>query len=311
MRSKEDLEAAIRGEGCRAVLVVNTRSRRGRRLFAKSRRLLVEAGLSFGEVHPVSDPARLPDVLRDVLSRDPDLVVVGGGDGTIAEAVSHLAQRDVVLGVLPLGTTNNFARSLELPVALPGAVQVLREGKVADVDVGFVAGRVFANMVSVGLSVDIAERVPHGLKRVVGRAAYGLTGVYQMLRHRPFRVTVEVDGKTYETVTHQLNVANGSHHSGRRFAGDASPDDRLLNVYRLGDRSRLRLAADMLAHMLAGPRRRLADDMFLNTSREVRVTTDPPLKIDVDGEIDGPTPVTIGLLPNALRVMVPQSFTDH
>ncbi|SEG06067.1 lipid kinase, YegS/Rv2252/BmrU family [Thermomonospora echinospora] len=309
MRSKQDLEAAIRGQG-RAALVVNARSRRGRRLFVKARRLLTEAGLTFAEVHPVTDPARLPDVLGEVLDRRPELVVVGGGDGTIAEAVSHLAQRDVALGVLPLGTTNNFARSLELPVNLAGAVRVLREGKVADVDVGFVAGKVFANMVSIGLSVAVAEQVPHELKRRIGRAAYGVTAARLMLRHRPFKATVEVNGKTYEMVTHQLNIANGSHHSGRLFAADASPDDRLLNVYRFGDRSRLRLAADTVAHMLAGPRRRLADDMFLNTSREVRVSTDPPLDIDVDGEIRGRTPVTVGLLPNALRVMVPQTFED-
>ncbi|HEX2316276.1 MAG TPA: YegS/Rv2252/BmrU family lipid kinase [Thermomonospora sp.] len=311
MRSKQELEAAIRGPGCRAALVVNTRSRRGRRMFATARRLLGEAGLSFAEVHPVSDPARLPGVLADVLSHKPELVVVGGGDGTIAEAVSHLAQRDVALGVLPLGTTNNFARSLELPVGLAGAVRVLRDGKVADVDVGHVAGKVFANMVSVGLSVEVAAQVPHDLKRVIGRAAYAVTGARLMARHRPFTAVIEVDGRRYELVTHQLNIANGSHQSGRRFAGDASPDDRLLNVYRLGDRTRLRLVADTVAHVLAGPRRRLADDMFLNTSRDVRVTTDPPLRIDVDGEIRGRTPVTVSLLPNALRVLVPQSFEDR
>ncbi|REE95010.1 diacylglycerol/lipid kinase family protein [Thermomonospora umbrina] len=316
MRSKQDLEAAVRGRG-RAALVVNTRSRRGRRRFAEARRLLARAGLEFAEVHSVSEPGRLPAVLADVLTRRPDLVVVGGGDGTIAEAVSHLAGRDIALGLLPLGTTNNFARSLELPLGLAGAVQVLRDGKVADVDLGQVRDKgpgevkVFANMVSVGLSVDVAEQVPHDLKRVIGRAAYAVTGAWLMFRHRPFRATIEVDGKTYELVTHQLNIANGSHHSGRRFAGDASPDDRLLNVYRLGDRSRLRLAADTVAHMLTGPRRRLADDMFLNTSADIRVTTDPPLKIDVDGEIHGPTPVEIGLLPNALRVLVPRSFPDR
>ncbi|PKK14762.1 diacylglycerol kinase family protein [Thermomonospora sp. CIF 1] len=309
MRSKQELEAAIRAQG-RTALVVNTRSRRGRRLFAKARRLLAEAGLEFAEVHPVFDPARLPQVLKEVLGRKPDLVVVGGGDGTIAEAVGHLAQQDVALGVLPLGTTNNFARSLELPVKLAGAVGVLREGKVADVDLGFVAGKVFANMVSVGLSAQVAEQVPHALKRRLGRAAYGLTAARLMWRHRPFTAVVEVEGRTHEMVTHQLNIANGSHHSGRRFAGDASPDDRLLNVYRLGDRSRLGLAAATVAHVVTGPRRRLADEMFINTSHEVRVTTDPPLPVDVDGEIRGRTPVTIGLLPNALRVLVPHTFDD-
>jgi YegS/Rv2252/BmrU family lipid kinase len=309
MRSKPELEAAIRDKG-RAVLVVNTRSRRGRRLFDEARGLLAEAGLDFSAVYSVGEPGRLPAVLAEALAPEPELVVVGGGDGTLAEAVSHLAGRDVALGVLPMGTTNNFARSLELPVTLPGAVEVLRNGKVADVDVGFVAGKVFANMVSVGLSVEVALNVPHDLKRRIGRAAYALTAARLLARHRPFKATLKVEGRTYELVTHQLNIANGSHQSGRRFAGDASPDDRLLTIYRLGDATKLQLARATLAHVLAGPRRRLADDMFLNTTEEVYVETDPPLRIDVDGEIRDATPVTISLLPNALRVIVPQTFHD-
>src|SRR5512133_262500 len=74
-------------------------------------------------------------------------------------------------GVLPLGTTNNFARSLGLPLHLPAALRILTEGKVADVDLGHVAGRHFANLTSLGLSVQVAEHVPHLLKRVLGRAA--------------------------------------------------------------------------------------------------------------------------------------------
>ncbi|MCP9978079.1 hypothetical protein LUX32_10915 [Actinomadura madurae] len=113
--------------------------------------------------------------------------MVGGGDGTIAEAVGHLAHRDIALGVLPLGTTNNFARSLELPLDLPGAVATLAlgrpdGGKVADVDVGWFEStgdpqgegpgaereHIFANMVSLGLSVEVAGHVPHTLKRFLG-----------------------------------------------------------------------------------------------------------------------------------------------
>lgn len=309
MRSKRDLEKAIRGQG-RAVLVVNARSRRGRRLFGEARRLLAEAGIEFAKVFPVTDPGRLGDTLTEALELKPDLVVVGGGDGTIAEAVGRLAQRDVALGLLPLGTTNNFARSLELPVGLRGAVEVLRDGKVADVDVGWVAGKVFANMVSIGLSVDMAEKVPHGLKRVIGRAAYALTSAWLLPRHRAFKATIRVGERTFELATHQLNIANGSHHSGRRFAADASADDRLLTVYRLGDETRLRLVGATIGHMLRGQRRRLADEMFLNTGEDVRIETDPPMKIDVDGEIRGRTPVTVRLLPNALKVLVARSFQD-
>ncbi|MFI6522753.1 diacylglycerol/lipid kinase family protein [Spirillospora sp. NPDC050679] len=322
MRSKTELQAVIREPGRgRAVLVVNSRSRRGRRLYAEARRLLREAGMEFDEVVPVTDPERLPELFADVLAKDPDLVVVGGGDGTIAEAVGNLAHRDVALGVLPLGTTNNFARSLELPLDLPGAVAVLRDGKVADVDVGWFEStgdpadasgdkeHIFANMVSLGLSVRVAEHVPHRLKAVLGRAAYGLTAAWLLPRHAPFRAEVEIGGETREMTTHQLNIANGAHHSGQRIARDASPDDRLLVVYRLGDRRRLRLAAATARHVLTGQWRSLADDAFLTTD-QVRVTTDPPMSVDVDGEIRGRTPVTIKLRGNALRVIVPQSFVD-
>ena len=95
--------------------------------------------------------------------------MVGGGDGTLSEAVHQFAHRDLCLGVLPLGTTNNFARNLGLPLHLPGAMRILTEGKVADVDLGHVAGRHFANLTSLGLSVQVAEHVPHLLKRVLPR----------------------------------------------------------------------------------------------------------------------------------------------
>ncbi|RAY11727.1 diacylglycerol kinase [Actinomadura craniellae] len=310
MRSKRELDAAIRAEG-RAVLIVNTRSRRGRRQFDRSRRLLAEAGLSFLETFPVSEPGRLTETFSAALALRPDLVVVGGGDGTIAEAVGHLAGLDVALGLLPLGTTNNFARGLHLPVGLAGAVAVLRDGKVADVDVGYIGDEVFANMVSIGLSVQVAERVSPRLKRLAGRSAYALTALRLLPRHRPFRAVLRIDGESHELTTHQLNIANGSHQSGRPFAADASLDDRLLAVYRLGDAGLPQLAAATVRHMLAGHRRSLADDMFLTTDDRVHVETDPPLGVEADGELRGRTPVTIVMRANALRVLVPQSFEDR
>lgn len=336
MRTKAELERAIRSGG-RGVLIVNTRSRRGRRLFATARRRLA-ADIRLAAVFPVPDPAGLAGVFRTALALGPDLIVVGGGDGTLKEAVGHLVHRDVALGVLPLGTTNNFARSLGLPPRLAGAVKVIGHGKVADVDAGLVRsdlgdqgdhgdhgdvgdlgerdagdrdGRVdvFANMVSLGMSVAVADRVPAGLKRIAGRSAYALTALLRMPVHRPFRAIVRTADDTYDFVTHQLNIANGAHHSGRLIAGDAGPDDRRLAVYRLGDETRHRLAGATLRHVLAGHRRSLDEDAFI-TTRDVHVETDPPLPVDVDGEIHGRTPVQVTLLPNALRVLVPQAFVD-
>src|SRR3954469_21138753 len=144
----------------RTALVVNVRSRRGRRNYETVRRQLRAAGLDLVDAQPVADPAQLPDTLAKAVNSGADLIVVGGGDGTVSEATHQLAHRDVCLAVLPLGTTNNFARSLGLPLNLPAALRILTEGKVADVNLGHVAGRHFANLTSLGLSVQVAEHVP-------------------------------------------------------------------------------------------------------------------------------------------------------
>ena len=323
-RSKSELTADIRARR-RTALVVNVRSRRGRRHFPAVWRQLRAAGLDLLDLRPVADPRRLPEALAGAVDSGADLIVVGGGDGTLSEATHQLAHHDVCLGVLPLGTTNNFARSLGLPLHLPAALRILTEGKVADVDLGHVAGRHFANLTSLGLSVQVAEHVPHQLKRILGRAAYPLTALALLPRHRPFtarlRVTAVDDGAdgtggsggtgggVHELVTHQLNIANGSHHAGRAIARDTGLDDRQLVVYRLGEADRLRLTLATVRQAVTGPRRSLAHTPFL-TARQVWLDTDPAMQLDVDGEIRGRTPAQIILEANALRVMVGADFPD-
>lgn len=314
MRSKAELDAAIRAES-RIALVVNTRSRRGRKHYPQVVRLLAEAGLATLERFPVAEPRDLPRVFAEALALEPDLVVVGGGDGTLKEAVRHLADRDVALGLVPLGTTNNFARGLGLPLTVEGAVGTLRDGKVADIDLAELdpldggAREVFANMVSLGLSTRVAQTVPHQLKRFLGRSAYPLTALRLLPGHRAFAAHVTIDGTVHELQTHQLNVANGSHQSGRPIARDASFDDRLLAVYQLGGPPRLNLLSATARHMMTGHRRTLAEPAFLTTD-DVTIATDPPMPVDVDGELRARTPVRVRLLPNALRVIVPQAYVD-
>ena len=307
IRTKATLTAVIREHG-RTALVVNVRSRRGRRHFAEVQDWLQASELDLIDVWPVSDPADLPDSLARRRAAAPTWSW-SAADGTLSEACHQLAHRDVCLGVLPLGTTNNFARSLGLPLNLPEALRTLTEGKVADVDLGHAADRHFANLTSLGLSVLVAEHVPHQLKRLLGRAAYPLTALALLPRHQPFRARLEVGGKLYELTTHQLNIANGSFHAGRAIATDAGVDDRLLVVYRLGDANRLRLTAATLRQAVLGPHRPLARTPFLTTDK-LWLETDPPLDLDIDGEIRGRTPVQIRLEANALRVMVRPSFID-
>lgn len=263
---------------------------------------------------PVGVTGDLASTLRKALLLEPDLLVVAGGDGTVGTAAGLLAHRDTALGVIPLGTMNNFARSLGVPLDLPAAVRTIAAGKVADVDLGRVdhagGAEVFATLTSVGVSVEVARRTPHQLKRLIGPAAYAATALAVLPAHAPFQATVRAgDGRSQSFFTHQLNVANGRFHAGRVIAADASIDDHQLVVYRLGRRGRAGLSVATLAHVVRGASRHLAGTAFLATS-QVHLVTDPVLAVEVDGEVRARTPITVSTEAEALRVMVPPGFAD-
>jgi diacylglycerol kinase (ATP) len=309
MRTKQELGLAIQRER-RAALVVNAHSRRGRRLYEGARSRLTAAGFTLLGAYPVDRPDELDDSLAVAADLGPDLLVAGGGDGTLGAAARLLAHRDIALGLLPLGTTNNFARTVGIPLDLDGAVAVLTDGKVIDVDLGLAGDMRFANHVGIGLSADVMLKTPRRLKRVTGRLAYPVTALALLTRHRPLRATVRADGREHEFVTHQLYVANGGFHAGRPIAADADADDRRLVAYPVGGPARRGLLRETARNAAAGHRRTVGDEPFLAVG-ELWLETDRPARVEVDGELCGQTPLRIGLDANALRVMAPAGSPDR
>ncbi|MFG1606558.1 diacylglycerol/lipid kinase family protein [Actinoplanes sp. NPDC049265] len=307
MRTKKQLTEDIRGHR-RAALVVNARSRRGRRLYEGVRARLLAAGVTLVADLPVEGD--LEDALARARDSGADLVIAGGGDGTISTAGRMLAHRDVALGLLPLGTTNNFARTAHVPLALDQAVATLVGGKVVDVDLGLADGIPFTNHVGAGLSADVMLKAPHRLKRVSGRVAYPITALGLLTRHRPMRAVVRAGGREHEFHTHQLYVANGGFHAGRPITADADADDRLLVAYAVGGPGRAGLLRETARNAATGHRRSLRHDPFLAVG-ELTLETDRPARVEVDGELRGETPVRIGLDPNALRMMAPPDTPDR
>ena len=303
MRSSTALSEAIRGGG-RVVAIVNTRARRGRKLAPRLVGMLGARGMRPATFVALDDPTRLPQTITEAIASEPDLIIVAGGDGTISCAATHLAGLDIALGVIPAGTTNNLSRNLGLPLKLPAIVDVLAAAHVVDVDLARAGDHVFANMASLGMSGEVAGRVPHHLKRVLGRTAYPLTALAALPRHQSFEVRLQCGGQTRHLRTHQLNIANGAFHAGRVIAADAAITDQLLVVYAIGGERRLHLATDMVSYALRGHRRRMADEEFL-VGPDVLIETDPPLPLDLDGELVGSTPTRITIAEETLRVLVP------
>jgi len=173
-----------------AAVVINAGSRRGAApdLAVDAMR---KAGVPISSVHHVLSGADLAGTLDRVLADGHDLVVVGGGDGTVSYAAGRVVGTNVVLGVLPLGTANDFARTLEIPNNLAEACATVADGKVVDIDLGRANGKPFLNVASAGLSVAVTEALSPRLKRYIGPLAYNIATLRAYARHKPFRARLE------------------------------------------------------------------------------------------------------------------------
>jgi YegS/Rv2252/BmrU family lipid kinase len=286
-----------------AALVVNTHSRRGRALLVEAQQALEGAGVELVSRHALVKPSELRRVVREQLARDPDVLVVGAGDGTVAQVAGLLAGSRTALGLLPFGTTNNAARSLGIPIDLQGAVAAIASGARRRVDLGLMDDDAwFANELTLGLNAEVAARVPDGLKKVLGRLAYFLVGTLVFLGHSPVKAhLVEGDHET-EVHTHQLIVANGSFHGGSPLHEEARIADGRLGVYRLGGPWPLQA---LLHHVLLALHLRPHFEREVVRVQDALIVTTKPRRVEVDGEPMGTTPVRVRVAPGALLVAAP------
>lgn len=289
-------------------VVLNAGSRRGADALERVPALLAAAGYDAVRTYPVRSGAELPDRIDEALATGPDLLVAGGGDGTVSCAAGRVAGTEVTLGVLPLGTANDFARTLEIPVGLDDAVAALVSGRVVDVDLGLVDGRAYLNVASIGLSVGVTERLTPGLKKRLGPLAYPLATLLAYRHHRPFHARLEFPDGDHAPVDLddllQVAVGNGRHYGGgNAVSPSASIDDHLLDVYAIV-RGRLRDHVS-IARFLKDGRFVEHEKVHHLTTRRVRVVTDPPLPVNLDGEIAATTPATFEVRRNAVHVVVP------
>jgi len=289
----------------KAELLINPRSRQARRSLAYIHHCLEAEGVTITATTKLTKHDDIGETIATILARKPKLLIVGGGDGTISEVVDHVAGRDVMLALLPLGTTNNFARSLNLPLDIEGAVGVAANARARRVDLGSINGDFFTNVAGIGLSARTARNVTNAAKRRFGRAAYGLVGLATFMRHAPFRATIRDTrgGLQIHVETHQLIIANGRYHGGRLLAADASVDNRELIVFALGGRSKLSFAKHLL-DFYVGPRRKVAHASYM-IGRDFEILTDSPQPVELDGEVKLSTPLHASIKPGAVRIRYP------
>lgn len=291
---------------------MNATSRTGVDAFEVARDRLTDLGLPLTDCYPVRDAARLGEVLDQVVTDGCDLVVVGGGDGTLSTAVSHLAHHGITLGVVPLGTANDLARTLQIPTDVSAACEAVVHGKLVDIDVGGMADNNFLNVASIGLSVSATRALTPRLKRRLGPLAYPVSSWRAYRMHEPFAAYLEFPDGDHDPIqvdgTLQVAIGNGRHYGGgNAVSPDAGIDDHSLDVYAIR-------GGTFLDDMSVA--RRFRDGSFVDhgnvthlTTRRVRLNAEPEQPINLDGEVVASTPQLLEVHRNAMNVMVPKEST--
>ena len=285
----------------RVLLLMNPQARRGEEF-----RPAVMEAFAKADCKVIAEPPGLDDGGTALMKqyRDAvDCVVVGGGDGTLIAAIPGLIETRLPLGILPLGTFNDLARTLSIPLAPAAAVDVIVAASLRAIDVGRVGDRYFLNEASMGISTRIARRQTPEIKKRFGFLAIIATTLNTLRFSRPFSVEVRYEGKQERFRTVQLTVANSHRFGGFITDKSAAIDDGMLDLYSL----ELKRWTDVLPLFGKIIRGNISQARAVRDRRaatfEVRTTR--PHHIFTDGEPAGMTPAIFEVVPKALQVYVP------
>ncbi|WP_017729175.1 diacylglycerol kinase [Halalkalibacterium ligniniphilum] len=239
--------------------------------------------------------------------RDYDLVIAAGGDGTIFEVVNGLAELEnrPTLGLIPAGTTNDFARAMGIPREIEKACDILCSDHKEPIDIGKVGDQYFINIAAGGTLTELTYEVPIKLKTLVGQLAYYLKGLEKLPHIAPTNVRIEYDGKLFEGEIMMFLVSNSNSVGGfERLAPKASLQDGMFDFIvvkktsfpefiRLGG---LALRGEHINH----------PKVMYEQANRIKIYTDGEMQLNLDGEYGGLLPAEFENLYHHFEMLCPK-----
>jgi YegS/Rv2252/BmrU family lipid kinase len=285
-----------------AILIVNAASRSGAEAFDQACAKLTAAGVELIDSQAVKEPDQMGDAVKAAIERAP-MVIVGGGDGSLSATVDDLIGRDCLFAVLPLGTANSFARTIGIPLDLDGAIDVIANGDPRKIDLGCINGDHFLNAAALGLAPEVADTVPSGLKKALGRVGYLLWAGWSAASFNAFRLKID-DGKAIRRMwATEVRIANGRFHGGLELIESADVESGVIVVQAVRGQSVLKLGWSYLASALKLGARHQTMREF--RGRKLRIETRPRMKVSIDGEVGAETPLDVSAVPDAVTIAAP------
>jgi diacylglycerol kinase family enzyme len=260
------------------------------------------------EISLAKNGAQVADLAKEAARERWDVIVAGGGDGTVNAVASAVVGTEKTLGILPLGTLNHFARDLKIPNDLEAAAQTIISGRATNVDVGEVNGRIFLNNSSLGLYPIIVREREKKQRLGSGKWPAFIWAAVAAIRRYPFLdLRLSAGGKEFRRRTPFVFIGNNEYAMERFNIGLRDCLDRgqlsLYMTHRTGRWGLVRLAL----RALLGRLREEKDFLAMCTTEVMIETRHKRLRVAFDGEVDVmEAPLHYRALPGALRVIVPQ-----
>ncbi|MCU4178072.1 lipid kinase [Bosea sp. BH3] len=287
----------------RALVLRNPKARRGQEALDGPLQQLAQGGIDV----TIETFEALPEIARDIvrLRSMADLIVICGGDGSISSGALAVMESGLPLGIMPMGTANDLARTLAIPMDLTEAAKVIADGHSRRVDMGTVNGHAFFNVASIGLSSELAQGLDPTLKKRFGRLGYALAATKVLTKASRFHAKITEKGRTAEVDTFQIAIGNGRHYGGGNVVrDDAEIDDGHLDLYSLELTNLWKLAL-MLRSFRSGTHGAWRE---VRTARcvEFDIETRRPMPVNTDGEIVTATPAHFKVHPAAVAIFAPE-----
>ncbi|WP_223596165.1 diacylglycerol kinase [Neobacillus bataviensis] len=256
--------------------------------------------------HATTGAGDATNAAKIAVERKYDVVIAAGGDGTIHEVVNGLAEQEYrpKLGIIPAGTTNDFARALHIPRDVSSAVNIITKGELIPVDIGRINEKYFINIAGGGKMTELTYEVPSKLKTMLGQLAYYLKGMEMLPSIKASDLKIEYDGKLFEGEAMMFLVGLTNSIGGfEKLAPDASINDGLFSLLIL---KKVNLAEFIRIATLAIRGEHVNDPNVIYTqANRIKVYSSEKVQLNLDGEFGGLLPAEFENLYRHLEVFVP------
>lgn len=262
--------------------------------------------------HATTGEGDATEAAKIAVARKFDLVVISGGDGTINEVIQGIAEAEYrpEIGIIPSGTTNDFARALSIPRDTDQAVNIILENNILPLDIGKVNDEYFVNIAGGGDLTELTYEVPSKMKAVIGQLAYYVKGIEMLPSLKPVRTRIEYDGNVFEDDIMLFLVANTNSVGGfEKIAPNALINDGYFDLIILKETN----LAEFLRIATAALRGTHIDDKHIVylQAKKIKITPESRMQLNIDGEYGGLLPGEIVNLKQHIEFFVPSEFKNR